>query len=75
MGDMGAGGRSMADLCTQILDFRGFHSSIIIIRGGILTSTGNFSESLSLRIFVGIILVGRLGVTQAGRLAGQLPHI
>ena len=36
------------NLCTTILDFRGFDSSIILTsRGGILTSTGNFPESLS----------------------------
>ena len=52
-----------ANLCTKIPGFRGFDSSrILILRGGILMSIGNFSESLSQQIFVGIILVGRLGV-------------
>ena len=51
-----------ANLCTKILDFRGFDPS------GILTSTGGiprpmkFPKSLSQAILVGIILVGRLGV-------------
>ena len=38
-----------SNLPTKILDFRGFDSSIIIIivRGGILMSIGNFLESLS----------------------------
>ena len=45
-----------------IIDFRGFDSSIIlIIRGGILMSIGDFPESLSQAILVGIMLVGRLG--------------
>ena len=52
-----------ANLRTKILDFRGFHSSrILISRGGTLMSLGNLPESLSQRILVGIILVGRLGV-------------
>ena len=52
-----------ANLRTKILDFRGFDSSIILIlRGGILRPIGNFPESLSQAILVGIMLVGRLGV-------------
>ena len=53
---------------TNIVDFRGFDSSgILILRGGIVLSTGSgsigdFPESLSQQILVGIILVGRLGV-------------
>ena len=44
------------------MDFRGFDSSIILIlRGGILMSNGDFLESLSQAILVGILLVGRLG--------------
>ena len=36
------------DLRTKILDFRGFDSSrILVLRGGILMSTGNFPESLT----------------------------
>ena len=55
----------MANLRSNILDFRGFDSSRILIPGGgILMSIGNFPEILSQRILVGIILVGpgRLGV-------------
>ena len=50
---------------TSILDVRGFDSSIILIlRGGILTPKGNFPESLSQAILAGMMLVGRLGVTE-----------
>ena len=43
--------------------FRGFNSSMIwILRGGVPSPTGNFPESLSQAILVGIILVGRLGI-------------
>ena len=58
-----------ANLRTKILDFGGFDSSIILIsRGGILMSIGDFPESLSQRILAGRFLVGRLGVvSQAGR--------
>ena len=52
-----------ANLCTNIMDSRGFDSNIILmLRGGILMSIANFPESLSQRIWVGIVLVGRLGV-------------
>ena len=52
------------DLPTKILDFRGFDSSrILIVRGGILMSIGNFPESLTQAILVGRFLVGRLGVS------------
>ena len=48
---------------TNIMDFRGFDSSIILIlRGGIRMSIGDFPECLSHAILVGIMLVGRLGV-------------
>ena len=58
-----------ANLRTNIMDFRGFDSSIILIlRGGmiIIMSMGDspqsFSQSILVgRILVGIILVGRLG--------------
>ena len=54
----------MASLRARILDFRGFDSSrTLISRGGILLSKGDFPEMLSQRILVGIILVGRLGVS------------
>ena len=53
---------STANLRTKILDFRGFVSSrILILRGGILLSVGDFPESLSQAILVGRLLVGRLG--------------
>ena len=55
--------RVTANLRTNIMGFRGVDSSIILIlRGGIPRPIGNFSESLSQSILVGIILVGRLGV-------------
>ena len=48
---------------TNIMDFRGFDSSIILnLRGGIPTPIGNFPESLSQAILLGMMLVGRLGV-------------
>ena len=52
-----------ANLHTKILDFRGLDSSIILIlRCGDLMLIGSILKSLSQRILVGIILVGRLGV-------------
>ena len=52
-----------ANLRAKILDFRGFDSSrILVLRGGILMSIGNFPVILSQVILVGMILVGRLGV-------------
>ena len=55
--------RVTANLRKNILDFRGFGSSIILnSRGGHFRSIGNFPESLSQRILAGIILVGRLDV-------------
>ena len=54
---------STANLRANIMDFGGFYLSIILIlRGGIPRLIGNFLESLSPAILVGIILVGRLGV-------------
>ena len=54
----------LANLRTKILDVRGFDSSIFLIsRGGIPRPTGDFPESLSQAILVGIMLVGRLGVS------------
>ena len=53
----------MPNLPTNIVDFGGFDSSIILIkRGGILMSMGNVPESLSQVMLVGVMLVGRLGV-------------
>ena len=51
------------NLPTNIVDFRGVDSStILILRGGILMSIGDFPESLSQAMLVGTMLVGRLGV-------------
>ena len=45
------------------IDVRGLDSSIILVlRGGIPRPIGNFPESLSQAILVGIVLVGRFGV-------------
>ena len=57
-----------ANLRTNIVDFRGFDSSTIFIkRGGIPRPIGNFPESLSQAMLVGIMLVGRLGVFLGSR--------
>ena len=51
------------NLPTNIVEFGGFDSSImLILRGGILTPIGDFPESLSQAMLVGTMLVGRLGV-------------
>ena len=51
-----------ANLPTNIVDFRGLDPSRILnLRGGILMSVGDFLESLSQAMLVGIMLVGRLG--------------
>ena len=56
---------------TNIMDFGGFDSSmILILRGGILMSIGDFLEDLSQAILVGITLVGRLGVSRMMRSLG-----
>ena len=56
--------RRTANLPAKILDFRGFDSSrLIILSGGILMSIGSFPELSSQQLLVGIILVGRLGVS------------
>ena len=48
---------------TNIVDFRGSDSSIILsLRGGILMSIGDFPEESRQAILVEIMLVGRLGV-------------
>ena len=47
---------------TKIVDFKGFDSSkILMLRGGLLMSTGGFPEMLSQQILAGIILAGRFG--------------
>ena len=53
------GGEGTANLPANIVDFRGFDSSVIIIIGGEhLISTGDFPESLSQAMLVGVMLVG-----------------
>ena len=50
------------NLPTNIVDFGGFASSIILIqRGGILRPIGDFPESLTRAMLVGTILLGGLG--------------
>ena len=57
--------KTTPNLPTNIVDFRGFDSSIIfILRGGTLMSIGNFPESLSRAMLVGTMLIGRLAVPQ-----------
>ena len=57
---------SNTNLRTNIIDFKGLDSSIILIlRGGMLVSIEDFLGSLSQTILVGIILVGRLGVRRS----------
>ena len=54
---------STVNFRTNILDVRGFYSSIsLILRGGIPRLIGNLPESLSQAILVRIMLVGRSGV-------------
>ena len=58
---------------TKTLDFRGFDAYIILIlRGGILMSIGKCPEMLSQLMLVGIILVGRLGVSEFNFLGNSL---
>ena len=48
---------------TKILDFRGLDPNIILVlRGGILLSTGDLLENLNQHILAGMLLVGRLGI-------------
>ena len=59
---------STPNLPTNIVDFRGFE------RGGILMSIGDFPETFSQAMLVGIMLVGRLGVVEStSRLHGANP--
>ena len=52
-----------ANLRTNIMEFRGFDSSVILIlRGLIPRPIGDFPEDLSQAMLVGIMLVRRLGV-------------
>ena len=51
------------NLPTNIVDFGRFDSSTILIyRGGILMSIGDFPEVLTRAMLVGTMLVGRLGI-------------
>ena len=51
------------NLPTNIVDFRGFGSNIILIlMAGIPRPMGDFPESLTQAMLVGVMLVGRLGV-------------
>ena len=53
------------NLPTNIVDFRGFDSSIILIlRGGFPRPIGYSQKNLSQAMLVGVILVGRLGVLE-----------
>ena len=64
------------NLRTNIRNVRGFYSSIILIlRGGIPRPIGNFLESLSQVILVGIMLVGRLGITIVNDAANSISRI
>ena len=55
---------------TNIVGFRGFDSSIILIyRGGIPRPIGDSPESLRPAMLVGTMLVGRLGVIRIMRIA------
>ena len=55
--------RDTLNLPTNIVDFIGLDSSImLILMGGMLMSMGDFPESLNQAILVGIMIVGRLGV-------------
>ena len=64
-----------ANVRIKILDFGGLDSSrILILRGGILRSVGNLPESLSQGILLGIILVGRLGVSEGRARRHVLPR-
>ena len=72
------------NLRTKILEFRGLDSSrILMLRGEILGSIGNFPGNLSQQILVGILLVGRLGaalvlssnaLSELSRLAPRCSH-
>ena len=56
-------GCRVADPPANLADFRGLDSSVILIlRGGIPRPIGDSPEDLSQAMFVGIMLVGRLGV-------------
>ena len=55
--------RGTPNLPTNIVDFRRFDSStILMLRGEIFRPIGDFPESLSQPMLAGTMLVGRLGV-------------
>ena len=59
------------NLPTNIADFRGFDSSmLLLLNGGILMSIGDSPEILSQAMLVGIMLVGKLGVK-----VWELPYV
>ena len=61
-----------AHLPTNIVDLRGFDSSIMLfLRGGILMSIRNFPDNLSQAFLVGIMLVGRLGELLVAERSGR----
>ena len=68
---------STPNLPTNIVDFRGLDLSIILIsRGGILMSIGDFPQSLSRAMLVGTMLVGVLGVyTKCGMMVYKMQHL
>ena len=54
--------RQTANLPTNIVDFGGFDSSIILVlRGGILVPTGDFPENMSQAMLVGCNFSRRIG--------------
>ena len=63
-------------LPTNIVDFGGVDSSVILIlRGGIPRPIGDFPESLTQAMLVGVMLVGGLGVLVATRkVSGPRPR-
>ena len=68
---------SMANLRTKTLDFGGLDSSIILsLWGGIPRSIGNSPDNFNLSrgIFVGMILVERLGVNRRGWIQPPANH-
>ena len=67
-----AGRYDTPNLPINIVGFRGFDSSIILIeRIGIPRPIGNFPEGSSQAMLAGIMLVGRLGVHPGRRLRGD----
>ena len=64
----GDDGQDVRPIPLLTLDFRGFDSSVVLnLRGGILRPIGDFPESLSPAMLVGVMLVGGLGVRSKGK--------